>query len=143
MAEEPFVSSRFLIRERCISYPYFDIHNMDSIGPVFDLGVDMDSYDGTVYLRPEYVIDMARTLGMATVEEVAKLRAQNAKLESQINKLPFAQEDLKIGIDNLVSEFYTRINTVDPEPSVDDKEPAEDNRILEEADGETVGPLVL
>lgn len=140
---EPFVSSRFLIVDKCHAYPYFDLHNQDPAGPVFDLGVDMDSYDGSVYLRPEYVIDMARTLGMATVEEVAEMRARIASLESQVNKLPSAQEELKNGIDNLIGEFYTRLNSVDSEPPVVEPEPAEDNREPAEAEREAIGPIIL
>lgn len=143
---EPFVSSRFLIRDRCLSYPYFDIHNQDSDGPVFDMGVDLDSYDGTVYLRPEYVIDMARTLGMATVEEVAEMRKRIADLESQINKLPDAQEELKSGIDNLVASFYANLITVDRAyelVGISNPEPESDDKFLEEAERKTDGPIVL
>lgn len=143
---EPFVSSRFLLRERCVAYPYFDIHNQDSQGPVFDLGVDMDSYDGTVYIRPEYVIDMARTLGMATVEEVAEMRATIADLSSKINKLPTAQEELKIGLDAVVASFYASLNSDDSadQPALfGDSEPESDNREPAETERETDGPLVL
>lgn len=143
---EPFISSRFLIRERCVAYPYFDIHNQDSLGPVFDLGVDLDSYDGTVYLRPEYVIDMGRTLGMATVEEVAEMRAYIAKLEARINKLPSAQEELKIGLDAVVAGFYARLDSDDStaQPALfGDSESEPDNSGPAEAEREADGPLIL
>lgn len=143
---EPFVSSRFLIRERCVAYPYFDIHNQDSQGPVFDLGVDLDSYDGTVYVRPEYVIDMARTLGMATVDEVATMRATIASLESKINKLPKAQEELKSGLDAVVASFYASLDSDDSadQPALfGDSESESDNREPETPERKADGPLIL
>lgn len=143
---EPFVSSRFFLRDRCEVYPYFDIHNQDTNGPVFDLGVDMDSYDGALYVRPEYVIDMARTLGMATVEEVAEMRATIAELTRKINKLPAAQEELKSGLDSVVAGFYTALANVDlpddsPIPSDKESEPVDIR--TEEIDSEADRPLVL
>jgi len=143
---EPFVSSRFFIRDRCEVYPYFDIHNQDTNGPVFDLGVDMDSYDGAVYVRPEYIIDMARTLGMATVEEVAELRATVAELTRKINKLPVAQEELKSGLDSVVASFYTALASVDlpdDSPVLSDKESEPVAIGTEEIESEADGPLVL
>lgn len=143
---EPFVSSRFLLRDRCTAYPYFDVHNQDPAGPVFDLGVDMDSYDGTVYLRPEYVIDMARTLGMATVDEVAEMRATIADLSRKINKLPTAQEELKSGLDAVVAGFYASLDSDDsPEqPALfGDSESESDNREPEAPEREADGPLIL
>lgn len=140
---EPFVSSRFLVREAPIAFPRYDLINQDTRGPVFDLGVDMDSYDGSVYIHVDHIIEMGRSLGMATTEQVQFLLDTIAGLEAKINKLPDAQEDLKNGLDSLVGEFWTRINTVDPEPSVDSEIPAEDNRIPAPPERETDGPLVL
>lgn len=114
----PFISSRFLIREKPIAYPFYDLIHQDSQGPVFDLNVQMDSYDGSVYLRTDHVIEMGRTLGMATKEEVESLREIITELRRQINTLPFAQEELKSGIDDLVARFYSTINTLHSEPSL-------------------------
>lgn len=143
MLIEPFVSSRFLIREAPIAFPRYDLINQDTRGPVFDLNVDMDSYDGSVYIHIDHVIEMARSLGMATTVQVQQLYDYIDKLEGQINKLPLAQEDLKIGIDNLVGEFYARINTVDPEPSVVEPEPIKNDRVPEKTEREADGPIVL
>lgn len=125
---EPFVSSRFLIRDTPVAYPFYDLCLQDSQGPVFDLNVEMDQYNGSVYLRTDHVIEMARTLGMATVEEVAAMRETIIELRRQINKLPIAQEELKSGIDDLVGQFYSTINTVtaddvDDIPDVPEPEP--------------------
>lgn len=143
---EPFVSSRFLIRDKPVAYPYYDLCLQDSQGPVFDLNVDMDSYNGSVYLRTDHVIEMGRTLGMATKEEVAALRETIDELRRQINTLPFAQEELKSGIDDLVARFYSTINTLHSEPSlpVPDIQVAEpDNTVIEETERKTIGPISL
>lgn len=140
---EPFISSRFLLLDTPRAYPFYDLLLQDSKGPVFDLGVDMDSYDGSVYILPEHIIDMARTLGMATIEEVAEMKAHIESLESKINKLPTAQEELKSGIDDLVSEFYTRLNSVDSEPVATESEPIKDDRKSAEAERKADGPLIL
>lgn len=143
---EPFVSSRFLIREKPTAYPYYDLIHQDSQGPVFDLNVEMNAYDGSVYLRTDHVIEMGRTLGMATKEEVAALRETIAELRRQINTLPFAQEELKSGIDDLVARFYATINTLHSEPSL----PISDIQVAESNDPEppeterkTIGPISL
>lgn len=115
---EPFVSSRFLIRDKPVAYPYYDICLQDSQGPVFDLNVEMDQYNGSVYLRTDHVIEMGRTLGMATAEEVQQLRDTIDDLRRKINSLPYAQEELKIGIDTLVGKFYDTIRDYNSEPSL-------------------------
>lgn len=143
---EPFVSSRFLIREKPVAYPYYDLIHQDSQGPVFDLNVQMDSYDGSVYLRTDHVIEMGRTLGMATAEEVQTLRDTIDELRRQINTLPFAQEELKSGIDDLVARFYATINTLHSQPSlpIPDFQVAEpDNPKPAETERKTIGSISL
>ena len=143
---EPFVSSRFLIREKPTAYPHYDLILQDSQGPVFDMNVEMDGYSGSVFIRTDHIVEMARTLGMATVDEVEAMRNTIADLRRQINKLPLAQEELKIGIDNLVGQFYASINTVDPVddtpvPDVQESEP--DAGKPAEAERKTIGSISL
>lgn len=138
---EPFVSSRFLIREKPTAYPYYDLILQDSQGPVFDLNVDMNSYDGAVYLRFDHVIEMGRTLGMATKEEVESLHNTISELRRQLNRLPKAQEELKSGLDDLTARFFVNLNTLDPEPTLDFEEPAEADREPAETERETERPL--
>lgn len=113
MTEQPFVSSRFLIREKPVAYPYYDLIIQDSAGPVFDLNVDMNAYDGAVYLRFEHVEEMARTMGMATAAEVQALKDTIGELQRKLYNLPLAQEELKIGLDALTKRFLDRIDSVD------------------------------
>ena len=143
---DPFVSSRFLIREKPLAYPFYDLIHQDSQGPVFDMNVQMDGYDGSVYIRTDHIIEMARTLGMATVEEVQQMRDTILDLRRQINKLPLAQEELKSGIDNLVGQFYATINTVDSDddPALFDiQEPESTDSIPETPERKTIGSIVL
>lgn len=144
---EPFVSSRFLIREKPVAYPYYDLILQDSQGPVFDLNVDMNSYDGAVYLRFEHVEEMARTMGMATKEEVESLNEVIKDLRAQLYRLPKAQEELKSGLDDLTARFFASLNTVDsdsePEPSVGNTESDEADFLNEPPTGETKRPLKL
>lgn len=140
---EPFVSSRFLIREKPLAYPFYDIIHQDSQGPVFDLNVEMNSYDGSVYLRTDHVIEMARTLGMATVDEVREMRDIIIDLRRQVNKLPIAQEELKNGIDNLTARFFDYLSTVDAELNPSNPVDEPDNSEPKEAERKTIGSIVL
>lgn len=132
MSDKPFASARFLLWEKPLAYPFYDIITRDTNpGKVFDLNIELSSYDGSVYLKPEHVIEMARTLGMLTVEEAEKLRQENKELRRQINKLPVAQEELKNGLDDLTARFFASLNTVDSitddsgsGATSDDREPA-------------------
>lgn len=142
MPENPFVSSRFLLWDRPLAYPKFDLINRDtSPGPVFDLAVELDSYDGSVYIKPEHIIEMARTLGMLTKEEADKIRAENTELRRQINKLPVAQEELKRGLDDLTASFFASLNTLDSEPVDSSDNESQDDRESEESDKPPVEPF--
>ena len=143
---EPFVSSRFIIRDKPVAYPFYDLCNQDSQGPVFDMNVQMDGYDGSVYIRTDHIIEMARSLGMATVEEVADMRDQIAELSRQVNRVPLAQEELKNGIDELVARFNSGIvSTADAAASlgIDIQVAESDSSKPEETQRETSGPLVF
>lgn len=127
MPSEHFESSRFLLWEKPMSYPKFDLVSRDTNpGPVFDLSVELESYDGSVYIKAEHIIEMARTLGMYTVAEAEKLQKENAELRRQINKLPKVQEELKNGLDDLTARFFASLNTVDSESDDSDSDTAQD-----------------
>lgn len=142
MKDEPFKSSRFLIWPKPLAYPYFDLITRDtSPGPVFDLAVELDSYDGSVYIKVEHIVEMARSVGMLTVDEAEKLRAENKELRRQINKLPKAQEELKDGLDDLTAKFFASINTVDSGDNDNSSATAQDNRELETAEPDSIKPF--
>lgn len=117
--------------DKPLAYPFFDLVLRDTGAvPVFDMGVDLHDYNGSVYIREDHIIEMARSIGMATVEDVAEMRAYIAKLEAQINKLPTAQEELKVGLANLVSKFHSDLLADDASPAVGNSEPEPDDSFL-------------
>ena len=131
-------SARFLLWDQPHAYPQYDIINRDTAGPVFDLGVDLDDYNGSIYIRSEHIIEMARDLGMATTDEVEALKATIKSLRDQIEVLPMAQEELKDGIDSLVRNFYSHLHNgesalpvLSEEPALDKPEPAKPERKAE------------
>jgi uncharacterized small protein (DUF1192 family) len=136
--------TRFTHWDRPHAYPFFDLVNRDTgEGGCFDLSVLLEDFTGSVFLRDEHVIEMARSLGMATQLEVAELKAQIALLQSQINKLPDAQEELRSGLDSLVSKFHRDLLADSFEPPVGNKESDADDQFLQEAEREAVRPFSL
>ena len=139
---DDFKSSRFLIWDRPLAYPKFDIITRDTDpGPVFDLGVELDSYDGSLYIKPEHIVEMGRTLGMMTKADADKLREENKELRRQINKLPVVQEELKDGLDTLVAKFFASLNSSDPEPDGNSNSATPDNRKSKEAEPDPIKPF--
>ena len=136
--------TRFAHLHRPLAYPFFDIILRDTNdGACFDLSVLLEDFTGSLYLRDEHVIEMARSLGMATVDEVADLLTEIKELKSQIERLPSAQEELSNGLANLVSEFHSRLTGNDPIPSVGNTEPEPANTEPEKAERETIGSISL
>ena len=111
MTENHFVSSRFLLWDNPRSYPNYDLVHRDTNGPVFDLGVVLESYDGSVYIHQDDIIEMARTIGMATAAEVEALHDVIDELRRRLNRLPKAEEELRNGLDMAVSSFYRNLST--------------------------------
>lgn len=138
------ISSRFLVWPKPLSYPFYDLLNRDTNpGPVFDLAVELNDYTGSVYLSVNSVIEMARVLGMATTDEVSALNAHIASLESQISKLPQAQEELKNGLASLVGKFHRDLLTDDLVVPVVVQEPESLDKLFEDAEREAIGPAGL
>lgn len=120
------------------AYPFFDIVLRDTnSGGCFDLSVLLEDFTGSVFLRDEHVIEMARSLGMATADEVTELKSVITSLESQIARLPEAQEELRNGLANLVSQFHSDLLGDRPELPVDSEEPESDTAFLDEPAGES------
>lgn len=135
---EKFSSSRFLLWDQPVAYPFYDVINRSSEGPVFDLSVELNSYDGSLYLKAEHVIEMARHLGMATVDEVEVLIRENTSLREQIDRLPDAQRVLQDGINSAVHRFYSDLRNSELDVVGIIPEPAEDDRESEKAEREAV-----
>lgn len=99
--------TRFLIFDRPVAAPHFDLINRDtSPGPVFDLGVDLEGYDGSVFVKIDDIKEMARTLGMLSAEDAKLITDENKSLRAQLNNLPEQTEVLKGELDRVISNFH-------------------------------------
>jgi hypothetical protein len=125
MTQNQFISSRFLLWDNPKAYPNYDLVHRDTNGPVFDLGVVLDSYDGSVYIHQDDIIEMARTIGMATADEVEALHDTIDELRRRLNRLPKAEEDLRNGLDSAVSQFYRDLSSEQPILVPDSETPVE------------------
>jgi hypothetical protein len=96
---------RFILLNKPAAFPFKDMVTGTPEGPVFDLSVDFDGFDGVGYIKAEHVIEMARTLGMATTDEVIEMRARIAELEAREHELPAHVERLLNGINDSVVNF--------------------------------------
>jgi len=144
MSEPVFTSGRYLLWDKPLSHPYFDIIHRDTDpGRVFDLNLDLENYNGSIYIKVQDIVEMARTIGMLTVPEVERLKEENAELRRQINLLPAAQEELKDGLDDLTAKFLASINNVDRILDNSQRVESQDNRKPAEAEPAPVGPFDL
>jgi|SRR4030095_1829200 len=99
------IASRFQVVEKPKLHPFYDIVDNTPDGECFDLGLDLDHYEGIVYIKVAHVMEMARVLGMVSKEEADILRARNRELEANQERLPEKLEGFLNGIDNLVAEY--------------------------------------
>lgn len=130
--------TRFIHLDRPLAYPFFDVVTRDTNpGGCFDLSVLLEDYTGSLYVRDEHITEMARALGMATVDEVDELKRENAELKARIERLPTAQEELKDGLANLVSQFHTNLLGNSIEPPVGNTEPEPTDPIVAKPERET------
>lgn len=118
-------SGRFVLLDKPAAFPFKDMVTGTPEGPVFDLSVDFESYDGVGYIKAEHVIEMARILGMATIEEVKEMRAHIATLEARENQLPAHVERLINGINDSVVNFRNFPALVGIDPPVYLRDPFE------------------
>ncbi len=132
--------TRFIHLDKPLAYPFFDVILRDTnAAPCFDLSVLLEDFTGSLYVRDEHIIEMARTLGMATTDEVAELLHEIAELKAQIERLPSAQEELSNGLANLVSKFHSDLLGIDTEPSVGFEDPVEPTKGFAETEREAIG----
>ena len=94
---------RFKLLEKPLAHPFYDIISQAPDGPVFDLGVDLEYFNGVVYITADHVEEMAKTLGMIHGEEVEELR--NRIIELETKELPEEVKGLVDGINELVATY--------------------------------------
>ncbi|ASZ72585.1 hypothetical protein NELLIE_12 [Arthrobacter phage Nellie] len=114
LPENHHPSSRFTLHEAPFGWLAADIVHGTQDGPVFNLGTELDDRMGFAFIRVSDIEDMARVLGMATKDEVAKYKATIARLESQISILPKEVGKLQDGLDDLVNDFRGVLARHDP-----------------------------
>lgn len=137
MAEQ-FRSSRFLLWEKPHAYPQYDLIHRDTAGPVFDLAVQLEGYDGSVYIHQDDIVEMARTLGMATADEVENMQAVIDELRAQISRLPKAEEALRNGLDSAVTQFYSDLHSESSDVAPINEAPEPDDTGTVETESETM-----
>lgn len=93
-------TDRFVLWEKPLAYPFKDIISGTPDGPVFDV-VDVDDFDGVVYIKADHVVEMAKSLGMVTGEEVESLHDEIKRL-----KADNSAEVLVDGIADCIAKFY-------------------------------------
>lgn len=138
---------RFQLHEKPINLPGLDIINKSPDGPVFDLSVDTDNLPwGTAYIRAEHVMDMAKSLGMKSLEDWNALVKENIALREQVEALPNAVRKLSNGLDSLLSDFNSGLSepTNVPLPAVaeESEEPALNDAGSEQTDGQSNSPVI-
>lgn len=95
---------------RPVAFPHFDIVNRDtSPGMVFDLGVDLVGYDGSVFIKVSDIQEMARSIGMLSAEDAATITNENKRLRAQLDRLPEQAKVLKDDLDRVVADFHSRL----------------------------------
>ena len=100
---------RFTISENMPCYPGMDIIHNAPDGPVFTTGVDLENFDGVVYIRVADVVEMAEMLGMASIEEVTELRNKIESLTKEVEVLPTRIGAFTDELSELVSRFHANI----------------------------------
>lgn len=88
-------------------------------GPVFDLGVDLSFFNGPVQIEAYVIVEMAQSIGMLTVEESERLRADLAFAKAKNEKAALLATELTDGISVLTDKFYADLDSVvyDDDPS--------------------------
>lgn len=114
--------TRFRLRERPSKLNIFG--NPD--GPVFDLGVDLSYFNGPVQIPADVIIEMGQSIGMLTVEEAEKAKADLEASETKNKKAARLASELTDGISVLTDKFYADLDSVvyddDSDDSIEPKE---------------------
>jgi chromosome segregation ATPase len=97
-------------------------------GPVFDLGVDLSYFSGPVQIEAHIIIEMAQSIGMLTVEESEKLRADLAFSKAKNEQAAQLATELTDGISVLTDKFYADLDSV-----VYDDDPSSETDYLDES----------
>ena len=111
--------SRYTLHEKANLFPFKDLIWQKTDGPFIDLKIDFPDptnfyADGTAFLRVEDVVEMAHVLGMATREEVEKLKQENEELKAKLLQLPTKVESFKNDLSRTTTEFLATLDSTVP-----------------------------
>lgn len=131
--------SRFFILDRPSCAPHFDLITRDtSPGQVFDLGVDLEGYDGSVFIKVSDIKEMARSLGMLSAEDAKLITDDNKRLKRMVDKLPEQSEVLKSELDRVVTNFHNSLSDVNSDADASGESETDDKDSgSSESDGQT------
>lgn len=96
--------SRFINHPKPPLFPHFDINDRDTSendGGYWDMGVELENYDGPVYIKSHYIQEIARLMGMVDGEKVAELEQEiellrnSADIAKSLEKIPERLEELR------------------------------------------------
>jgi hypothetical protein len=127
--------TRFRLRERPSRLNIFGTPD----GPVFDLGVDLSFFNGPVQIEAYVIVEMAQSIGMLTVEESEKLRADLAFAKAKNEKAALLATELTDGIAVLTDKFYADLDSVvyDDDPSSETDNLVESDKSKNESDSDS------
>jgi hypothetical protein len=81
-------------------------------GPVFDLGIDLQYFTGPIQIEAYVIVEMARSIGMLTVEQAEALNKELAESKAKNEKAATLGSELTSGISALVDKFYADLGSV-------------------------------
>lgn len=73
--------------------PHRDLVDWENAGPVIALGVDLENYDGEIYLKPKHVYQIGQAIGLVHPDEVAVKDQVIEQLKLKIKELENAKAD--------------------------------------------------
>lgn len=112
--------TRFRKVEKPEAIPFRDIHDQDSSNPVWDMGVDLEAFSGSIYIKEHYILEIARLAGMVPEEKYKKLLEENEILRKKV-EITASVEEIPVKMGELQSELNLylaayRSESVDSEP---------------------------
>lgn len=84
----------------------------DPTTPVVDMRITLNRYSGGLYIPVTFLVEIAQSLGMLTASQSTELLQNVEDSNARANVSTTLAKELKDGIDNLISEFNSKLATV-------------------------------
>lgn len=107
----------FSLIDRPNFIPNRDLFDNTDEGPVVKLGVDLDFYNGDIFIKPKHVKQLGEVIGMVDGEEHQKALARIVELETELAELTISPE-----VAEKIRELYSLAHVGTPHylPSLSD-----------------------